>query len=153
MSSLTIQHILPHPQSQELGQPTHSCGLRGRAFCLLFWFKSFFQAQPDQNWQPRYSPFSLHSLGQSFQYLQGFSEDGASRGPGPLSGRSPGSDIPSVFTLDSLKHRVTKNCPRGIVGWQGVSPTIQNFKPIIKTSTLFPFLQALADTDHNLMQS
>ena len=66
--------------------------------------------------------------------------------------------------MDSLKHGVTKNCPRGTVAWQGPYPDIQNpnFKftnsflqscilwTIIKTSKLFPlFFQILAETNHH----
>lgn len=50
-------------------------------------------------------------------------------GPGPSLGGPPAPTLhPVVFTLASLKPTVTKNCPRGIVGWQGLYPNIQNPK-------------------------
>lgn len=72
----------------------------------------------------------------------------------------------SIVTLDSPNCRVTNNCPRGIVGWQGLCPDIQapefqmhqSFREthipcaIIKDRRTLPLLQILAETNHCLMQ-
>lgn len=115
-----------------------------------------------------FPPFSLHSFIHSliqlvFLAAAGLSGRQCSRRPG-RSGRSPSSDTPSIFISESPKHRVTKNCPRGVVGWHTLCPKVRNphckstkdflkahiLWSIIKTSELFPCLQTLAETSHGL---
>lgn len=149
-------YILPHPHGQHAAV---MMGCLGRAFCLLLWLKSHFQAQPDENRQPRSSLFSLHS-----SIHQDFLEDDASRGPGSLPELSP----PSPWICSSMES------PRIVQGplWLGRDHTqifripISNsqtascshafFGRLLKPANYFPFIfsffQILAETNQRLMR-
>ena len=150
-----LQYILPHPRGQHTAVVT---GCLERAFCLLLWLKPRFQAQPDQNGQPRSSLFSLYS-----SILSDFLEDDASRGPRSLSELFPpspwihssmessrivqgalwlGRDHTQIFRIP-ISNSQTASCSHAFFG--------RLLKPASYFPLFFFFFQILAETNHHLI--